>query len=50
MIQLIALMVLVPIVTILALEKVLTGEGSGALLGTVIGYALGGITAAVPKS
>jgi hypothetical protein len=49
MIQLIALLVLVPAIVILALECRLTGEGTGTILGAIVGYALGGITAAVPK-
>jgi hypothetical protein len=49
MIQLIALLVLVPAIVILALECRLSGEGTGTILGAIVGYALGGITAAVPK-
>ena len=49
MIQLIALLILVPVISILALECRLTGEGTGTILGTIVGYALGGITSAVPK-
>jgi hypothetical protein len=49
MIQLIAVLMLVPTITVLALEGCLTGEGTGTLLGAIVGYALGGITAPVPK-
>lgn len=49
MIQLIALLILIPTVAVLALEGSLTGEGTGTILGAVVGYALGGITAPVPK-
>ncbi len=49
MIQLIAVLILVPVIAVLALEGSLTGEGVGTLLGAVVGYALGGITASVPK-
>ena len=48
MIQLIAVLILVPVIAVLALEGSLTGEGTGTLLGAIVGYALGGITAAVP--
>lgn len=48
-IQLIAVLILVPAVSILGLEGVLSGEGTGTLLGAVVGYALGGITSPVPK-
>jgi hypothetical protein len=48
-IQLIAIFILVPVIAILALEGILSGEGTGTLMGAIVGYALGGITAAVPK-
>jgi len=49
MIQLIAVMTLGPIIAILGLEGVLSGEGTGTLLGAIVGYALGGITNPFPK-
>jgi hypothetical protein len=49
MIQLIALLILGPLIAILALEEKLSGEGTGTLLGAVVGYALGGIAGPVPK-
>jgi hypothetical protein len=49
MIQLIALLVLIPIIAVLAIEGYLSGEGTGTLFGAIVGYALGGITAPVPK-
>lgn len=49
LLQLVALLVIVPVIGILALEGVLSGEGAGTLLGAVVGYALGGISAPVPK-
>src|SRR5437660_528144 len=48
-IQLIALLVLAPVIGILGLEGVLNGEGTGALLGAMVGFALGGIPNPVPK-
>lgn len=50
MIQLIAVLILVPVIAILAIEGYLTGEGAGTIMGAIVGYALGGITAAVPKT
>ena len=47
---LIALLILVPVIAILGLESSLAAEATGALLGTVVGYALGGIIAAVPRN
>ena len=47
-IELIGLLVLVPAVAILGLEGVISGEGTGTLLGVVVGYALSGITSPVP--
>jgi hypothetical protein len=49
MIQLIALLILIPTIAVLAFEGNLTGEGTGTLLGAIVGYALGGVTAPVPK-
>jgi hypothetical protein len=49
MIQLIAVLILAPLIAILALEGKLSGEGTGTLLGAVVGYALGGIAGPVPK-
>jgi hypothetical protein len=49
MIQLIALMILVPVIAVLSMEGCLTGEGTGTILGAIVGYALGGITSVVPK-
>lgn len=49
MIQLIAVLILVPTVAILGFEGILNGEATGTLMGAIVGYALGGITAAVPK-
>ncbi|MGH9431277.1 MAG: hypothetical protein ACRD3T_07015 [Terriglobia bacterium] len=49
MIQLIAVLILVRVIAILAIEGYLTGEGTGTIMGAIAGYALGGITAAVPK-
>lgn len=49
MIQLIAVLILAPIVAVLGLEGVLTGEGTGTLMGAIVGYALGGIAAPVPR-
>ena len=48
MIQLIALLILVPTIAVLGFEGILTGEGTGALLGVIVGYALGGIANRVP--
>jgi len=48
-IQLIALLVLAPTIAVLGFECILNGEGTGALLGAIVGYALSGITAAVPR-
>ena len=50
LIQLIALLVIVPLVGILALEKVLSGETAGSLIGVAIGYTLSGIERAVPSN
>ena len=49
MIQLIAILLLIPVIVILGLEEVLSKEGIGTLLGTIVGYALGGIVNPVPK-
>ena len=49
MIQLIAVLILAPLITVLGLESILSAEGTGTLLGTIVGYALGGITSPVPK-
>jgi hypothetical protein len=48
-IQLLATVVIVPMVGILGLEGVLSGEGAGTILGAIVGYTLGGITAPVPR-
>ena len=48
-IQLIALLVILPLVGILALEGKLSGETAGSLLGVAIGYTLSGIERAVPS-
>ena|SRR6266852_1171969 len=48
-IQLIALLVLAPTIAVLGFECVLNGEGTGALLGAIVGFALSGIPAAVPR-
>jgi hypothetical protein len=50
MIQLISVLILVPVIAVLAFEGYLTGEGTGTIMGAIVGYALGGITAGVPKS
>lgn len=49
MVQLIALLLVAPLVAVLGLEGILSGEGTGTLIGAIVGYALGGITAPVPK-
>jgi len=48
-IQLIALLVLAPTIAILGFECKLSGEGTGTLLGAIVGYVLSGITSAVPR-
>lgn len=48
-IQLTALLVLAPTIAILGFECILNGEGTGALLGAIVGFALSGITSAVPR-
>lgn len=50
MIQLISLLMLVPVIAILAIEGFLTGESTGTIMGAIVGYALGGITSAVPSN
>lgn len=47
--QLIGILTIVPLITVLSLEAALSGEATGTLLGAIVGYALGGITAPVPK-
>ena len=49
MIQLVAILILGPVVAVLGLEGTLSGEGTGTLMGAIVGYALGGITSPVPK-
>jgi hypothetical protein len=49
-IQLIALLVILPLVGILALEGKLSGDTAGALIGVAIGYTLSGIERAVPSN
>jgi hypothetical protein len=44
MIQLVAVLILVPTIAVLALQGVLSAEGTGTLMGAIVGYALGGIT------
>ena len=44
MLQLIALVILVPVIAILALEGTLSMELTGTLLGGIAGYALSGIS------
>jgi hypothetical protein len=48
-IQLIALLILVPAIAILSFECKLSGEGTGTLLGAIVGYVLSGITSPVPR-
>jgi hypothetical protein len=48
-IQLIAVLILVPTIAVLGFEGILTGEGTGTLMGAIVGYVLGGITAPVPN-
>jgi len=48
-IQLIAVLILVPTIAVLGFEGILTGEGIGTLMGAIVGYVLGGITAPVPN-
>ena len=48
MIQLVAVLILAPLIAVLSLEGTLSGEGTGTLLGAIVGYALGGITSPVP--
>jgi hypothetical protein len=43
MIQLIALLLLIPLIVILAVEGTLSKEVTGTLLGSIVGYALSGI-------
>lgn len=44
MIQLIALLLIVPVVVLLAFEGSVTAELTGTLLGSIIGYTLGSLT------
>jgi hypothetical protein len=44
MLQLIALLVLIPVIAVLALEGTLSMELTGTLLGGIAGYALSGIS------
>jgi len=46
-IQLIALLVILPLIGILAMEGKLSGETAGSLIGVAIGYTLGGIERAI---
>lgn len=48
MIQLVAVLILVPAIAVLGFESALSGEATGTLMGAIVGYALGGITAPVP--
>lgn len=48
-IQLIALLVLIPLAGVLALEGVMSGDGVGALIGVAVGYTLSGVEKPVPK-
>jgi len=48
-IQLIALLLLVPVVAILGLECKLGSEGIGTTLGVIIGYTLSGVSKALPS-
>jgi hypothetical protein len=48
-IQLIALLVLLPMAGILGLEEKMSGDGVGALIGVAIGYTLSGVERPVPK-
>jgi hypothetical protein len=50
LIQLTAVLTLVPTIAVLGLEGVLNGEGVGALLGAIVGYALAGISEPVPDN
>jgi|SRR5690242_13910648 hypothetical protein len=49
-IQLIGLFLIVPLVAILSLEGKLSGEGTGTILGAVVGYALSGIREPIPSA
>ncbi len=49
MIQLISLLLIVPIVTLLALEGSVTAELTGTLLGSIIGYTLGSVRLGLPR-
>lgn len=44
LIQLVSVLVIVPVLTILAIENTLSQELIGTLLGSVIGYTLGSLT------
>ena len=48
-IQGLALLLIVPCIAILALEGKLTGEGTGTVIGAVVGFSLSGIANAVPS-
>ncbi len=50
MIQLVALLLLVPLIGILALEGKLGGDTTSGLLGVAIGYTLSGVEKAVPSN
>lgn len=50
LIQLTALLIILPLVGILTLEGKLSGETAGALIGVAIGYTLSGIERAVPSN
>ena len=50
LIQLIALLIILPLIGILALEGKLSGDTAGALIGVAVGYTLSGIERAVPSN
>jgi len=49
-IQLIAVLVILPLIGILTLEGKLSGETAGSLIGVAVGYTLSGIERAVPSN
>ena len=49
LIQLIAVVVVIPIAAILSIECKLTSEGTAVLFGAIVGFALSGVTEVVPS-